>query len=57
MSDAQEIERLTDLVHQLEWGSCDGCGGSGFCPLCREADHKGHAEDCPVRLTLQEQPT
>ena len=61
----KEAARLAiELLDKLEWGSCDGCGGSGFCPLCGGAtppskdelewidfdpEYHGHKDDCPMK--------
>lgn len=42
------IDELEAVVALLQWASCDGCGGTNYCPLCDATNEIGHREGCPV---------
>jgi hypothetical protein len=57
------VARLERALRATEWGSCDGCAGGHFCPVCHRPnmrfdddinDHlpADHAPECIVRQAL-----
>ena len=39
---------LEAALAAVQWGSCDGCGIFGYCPLCHEPQHEWGNDDEPV---------
>ena len=64
ISEEQQIIRnLKAALREVEFGSCDGCGGSCYCHWCSNhedfdydigREETGHLPDCPVGSALAE---
>jgi hypothetical protein len=50
-----EIERLRDVLRQVQWGNeYINFPAVLMCPLCDQVPENGHAPDCLVGMCLEE---